>query len=476
MGSLGPVHGVIFDLDGVLVHSGEAHETAFKEALKPFGINDFQYAQYAGRRTRDVVEDVFKEHGIDASAEQISEASSRKSQLARDLLEAKRPADPASGIVLAELAARFHLGLASSGSRSSVQGFLNWTGSRSLFRSVFSSEDVQRAKPDPEIYLQSAERLGLKPAECLVVEDAVSGVTAARRMGATVVGVAGTVAEERLREAGADCVISSLGDLPKLLPEQSPIDRSQWTAVIPAAGRGSRLGFHRPKILYPVAGRMILEWMLDFLVPNYGRLVFVLSPDGASDVEGELEKLIPGRYEIAIQVTRKGMGDAVQVALPRVRTDHVTVVWEDQVTLQRESVEICQRLHQGPLHADLTCPTVLRARPYIHFERDELGNICGLRQAREGDAMPAQGESDTGFFCFKTSALERMLPRMRVSENGAGKGTGEFNLLPIIPVMARSGVVLTPRVMRLEETMGINSAPDADAVADFLRRGHGRTN
>jgi UDP-N-acetylglucosamine pyrophosphorylase len=50
------------------------------------------------------------------------------------------------------------------------------------------------------------------------------------------------------------------------------VDPGQWTAVIPAAGRGSRLGFHRPKILYPVAGRPILDWLLDFLVPTVRRL------------------------------------------------------------------------------------------------------------------------------------------------------------------------------------------------------------
>src|SRR5262245_33609686 len=95
MGPLGSVQGVIFDLDGVLVHSGEAHEAAFKETLKSFGVNDFQYAPYAGRRTRDVVEDVLKERGIAATADEISEAASRKSRIARDLLEEQRPADPA---------------------------------------------------------------------------------------------------------------------------------------------------------------------------------------------------------------------------------------------------------------------------------------------------------------------------------------------------------------------------------------------
>ena len=214
--------------------------------------------------------------------------------------------------------------------------------------------------------------------------------------------------------------------------------------------------------------------MLDFLEPCYGHLVFVLSPDGQADVVEELNKRIPGRFTVVIQEIPSGMGDAVELALPQVQTPHVTVVWGDQVSLQRTSVEGCQRLHQGPLHPDLTCPTVWRVNPYIHFERDEAGTLTGLRQAREGDAMPERGESDTGFFCFKTDRLQQLLHQMRTSRTSMGNRTGEFNLLPIIPVAAQQGTVLTPRFMRLEETQGINSSEDAGAVAEFLRRAHGR--
>src|SRR5580693_3031525 len=92
----------------------------------------------------------------------------------------------------------------------------------------------------------------------------------------------------------------------------SAVDSSLWTAIVPAAGRGSRLGSDRPKILYPVADRLLIEWLLDFLEPNCRRLVFVLSPSGMAEVRTELERLIPGRYDIVIQQTPLGMGDAVE--------------------------------------------------------------------------------------------------------------------------------------------------------------------
>ena len=464
------IRGIVFDLDGVLIHSAAYHAAAFNQVFARYGIHDFAYAPYAGWRTVDVVKDVLERHGQAVSAGVIAEMAREKSHLARELLKANYPLAENCEATLAELAGKYHVALASSGSRSSVDAFLRVTGSRSLFRSVLSGDDVANAKPDPEIYLRSVEGLGLEARQCLVVEDAVAGVEAARAAGCAVAAVAGTFPAAALRNAGAGQVIS---DCCELVTPPQPVDPACWTAVIPAAGRGTRLGFLRPKILYPLGGRMILDWLLDFLAPNCASLVFVLSPEGAGEVTAALEQRIPGRFVVVIQETPTGMGDAVALALPHVRTRHAAVVWGDQVALRRESVEACMRLHQGPLQPSVTCPTVLRANPYIHFDRDEAGCLVGLKQAREGDLMPQSGESDTGFFCFETGALGRLLDRLR-AESSLGTATQEFNLLPVIPLAARQGVVLTPRVMRLEETVGVNTSDDAAIVEGYLGSSHDR--
>jgi len=471
-----PIRGIVFDLDGVLIQSAPSHRAAFEQVFERYGIDDFVYAPYAGRRTSDVVAEVLKRRGRTVTAESITEIAREKSRVARELLEASRPISMGAESTLAELAAEYRLALASSGSGPSVDAFLKLTGSRSLFSSVLSGEDVAAAKPDPEIYVRSAEKLGLSAEECLVVEDAAAGIAAARAAGCRVVAIAGTCSEPVLREAGADSVISNLRELVAFLSPggAQPVDPAGWTAVIPAAGRGTRLDFSRAKILYPLGGRLILDWLLDFLLPNCASLVFVLSPDGAAEVIAALEQRIPGRFAVVIQESPTGMGDAVALALPQVRTRRIAVVWGDQVALRSASVAACMRLHQGPLQPALTCPTVVRANPYIHFDRDAAGRLIGLRQAREGDAMPATGESDTGFFCFETVALRRLLDRLRSGNAALGTVTREFNLLPVIPLAAQQEVVLTPRVMRLEETVGVNTSQDAAAVEAFLGSSHGR--
>jgi len=252
------------------------------------------------------------------------------------------------------------------------------------------------------------------------------------------------------------------------------VDASQWNAVIAAAGRGSRLGFNRPKILFPVAGRTILDWLLDLLLPCCSTAVFVLSPDGRKDVEPELERRAAGRYRIAIQQLPTGMGDAIALGAAEVAVAHTAVIWGDQVAIRPASVDAILRLHQGPIMPAITVPTVFRTNPYIHFERDSAGRISRLLQAREGDHMPDRGESDTGFFCFRTEILRSLLNKMRRDANAFGEQTGEFNLLPVIPFAATAGLrVLTPQLMEIEETVGINSPADASRIEPFLRKIHG---
>jgi bifunctional UDP-N-acetylglucosamine pyrophosphorylase/glucosamine-1-phosphate N-acetyltransferase len=487
------IRAVIFDLDGVLIDSADCHRAAFEEIFRPFGIGGFDYARYAGWRTADVVESVLRASAHTPEPELVRKMASDKSRIARAKLAAANPVEPDCVAVLEELSHHYALALASSGSRQSVELFLAANRCANIFGSVLSGDDVEHAKPAPEIYVGTFEALGIAPSDGVIIEDAVAGILAAKGAGAGIVIGFGTNSEAgQLLSAGADFVIQSLSELPALLRSNcesaipleidngnwlayagAAVDPASWTAVIPAAGRGSRLGYDRPKILYPIAGRPVLSWLLDFLEPSCHKLVFVVSPDGLATVRDELERMIPSRYDIKVQEVPTGMGDAVELALDSVGTRNVVVVWGDQVALRRSSVEACMRLHAGPLEADVACPTVFRDNPYIHFDRDQSGQICALRQAREGDSMPERGESDTGFFCFRTEVLRSLFEQQRRSPEHAGTLTREFNLLPVIPRAAKLGLsVITPRLMTLEETVGVNSTRDAAFVEAFLQNSH----
>ena len=240
----------------------------------------------------------------------------------------------------------------------------------------------------------------------------------------------------------------------------SAVDPTRWTAVVPAAGRGSRLGFDHPKILFPIAGRTILEWLVDLLNPLCSRFVFVLSPQGLAPVEQAASRLLPGRCAVALQPEPRGMADAIRCGLAQVETTHTLIVWGDQVAVKPESLEFLMRLHQGSAHPAATCPTLWRDHPYIHFERAESGRILRILQAREGDRMPAHGESDSGVFLFRTEALRQSLPRLLDSPECIGAKTHELNFLPIFPLFDAEQLITAP-IMTEAESIGVNSPADA---------------
>lgn len=212
---LSSLQGLVFDLDGVLILSRDAHRRAFKEVLGPFGVFQFDYDRYAGWRTLEVFRSVFAEKLEKPPAEQIIvECASRKSALARQFLASEEPVARDCVSVVRRLSRRYSLALASSGSHESVSAFLDRTGLHGSFRSVFSGDDVQFAKPNPEIFSRSIQVLGLQPENCAVIEDAVSGIEAALSAGATAIGIGD---ESALSAAGASFVVSSLCDLEVLL-------------------------------------------------------------------------------------------------------------------------------------------------------------------------------------------------------------------------------------------------------------------
>jgi beta-phosphoglucomutase-like phosphatase (HAD superfamily) len=209
--------GIAFDLDGVLWDSTPCHAEAFKEVLARVGVTGFHYEGYAGRRTAEVMRAEASRMGLDWSETMVRDLSREKTELARYKILSRRPVHTACATLLPELSSRWRIGLASSGSRGTVEMFLEMfqemSGAREVFQSVLTGDDVNQAKPDPEIYLRTAALLGLRPERMLVVEDAVSGVMAGRAAGAPVVGIGTGSAAGSLRQAGAVEVVADLTEL-----------------------------------------------------------------------------------------------------------------------------------------------------------------------------------------------------------------------------------------------------------------------
>lgn len=198
------VKGVLFDMDGVLVSSIGSAERCWREWAAHYGLpNADQVTIPHGVRAIDIAKllkpDIDPEEGLRRIEEmEIADAGDLKVLPgARELLESL-PVE--------------RWAIVTSATRPLLVARLNAAGLPVPERLV-SGEMVSRGKPDPEPYRMGAEMLGFAPAECLVVEDAPSGVKAGIEAGCRVLGVEGTHLAEELRNAGAEWIVRSLGDV-----------------------------------------------------------------------------------------------------------------------------------------------------------------------------------------------------------------------------------------------------------------------
>ena len=200
---------VLWDLDGTLVDSGDYHWRSWRDTMRGEGI-ELTYQQFLdsfGQRNDRILAS-WLGAGVDPA--RVARIGDAKEALYREL--ARR-----EGLVAlpgaTEWVTRLHgrgwrQAIASSAPRANVEVMIEVVGIRQLIDAFVSAEDVTRGKPDPDVFLAAATRLGVPPDGCIVVEDAAAGVEAARRAGMRCIGVnAGTALD-------ADVFVRSLADLP----------------------------------------------------------------------------------------------------------------------------------------------------------------------------------------------------------------------------------------------------------------------
>ncbi len=205
-------YGVIFDMDGVLVDSYRAHFESWREMLRKHGLEltEPDFAATFGRTSREIIQHFF---GNTVSEEDIAQWDADKETAYRRIIAADFPEmDGASILIRALHAAGFRLAIGSSGPPENVATVLENLPGGELFDAIVTGRDVEHGKPHPDVFLRAAERLRLPPERCAVIEDALPGVEAGLRAGATIIALTGTAARETLEER-AHLVVDSLREL-----------------------------------------------------------------------------------------------------------------------------------------------------------------------------------------------------------------------------------------------------------------------
>lgn len=204
---------VIFDVDGVLVDSYQAHFQSWKMLADQRGfhrLTEDEFLETFGRTSREII--VALSEG-DLTPEQVAELDARKETLFREILESDFQSMQGANRLIDRLTdAGFLLAAGSSGPPENVHLVLNRLGRRHRFNAVVTGMDVKCGKPDPEVFLQCAQRLGVPPAKAAVIEDAEVGIHAANRAGMTSIAlVVPPRSADTLRHA--DHLVACLDDL-----------------------------------------------------------------------------------------------------------------------------------------------------------------------------------------------------------------------------------------------------------------------
>jgi beta-phosphoglucomutase len=204
---------VIFDMDGVLVDSYQAHFQSWRIVAAAHGrsMGREEFDATFGRTSREIIAALWPESA--SSDADIARLDAEKEAAFRGILAGDFPAMPGAESLLESLhAAGLVLAVGSSGPPENVDLVLDRLGKRSLFSALVHGMDVTRGKPDPQVFLLAAERLGVPPRHCAVVEDAPLGIAAAKAAGMASVGLVST-GRTWAALAAADLVVGSLGRL-----------------------------------------------------------------------------------------------------------------------------------------------------------------------------------------------------------------------------------------------------------------------
>lgn len=199
---------VLWDLDGTLVDSADYHWRAWREALASEGasITYEQFLDSFGQKNDRILPKWF---GAGITSERIRRIGDWKEAEYRRIAEAEglRPLPGAAAWLATLRTAGWRQAIASSAPRANVEVMLRASGIDGYFDALIAAEDVKAGKPDPEVFLAAAARVGVEPVRCVVVEDAAAGIEAARGAGMKCIGVTTTAA------LPADICVRSLADL-----------------------------------------------------------------------------------------------------------------------------------------------------------------------------------------------------------------------------------------------------------------------
>ncbi len=211
------LNALIFDLDGTLTLTQHFHYEAF---TRVFGKAGLRYTQeddqnFAGKGSRSIFPEFFLKHGRTLTESEVEDFSKQKAEIYKQILKSSEVKEvPGARDFVRRMKERgLKIAIGTGNKPYVIDYILQKTGMTEFIDVILANKYVKHSKPDPEMFLMAAHRLNTLPQECLVFEDAVNGIEAARLAGMTSIGLTTGVGAEKLLATGAIATIQSYNEV-----------------------------------------------------------------------------------------------------------------------------------------------------------------------------------------------------------------------------------------------------------------------
>lgn len=204
----GKLEAVLWDLDGVIADTGPYHCRAWQDVFRKRGVDftEEDFKRYFGQRNDTIIRSTL---GGSISPEELDTIAAEKEENYRRRVAGNiKPLPGATELIGALRERGVKLAIASSAPLENVQLILQGLGISNYFQAIVWGREVAEGKPAPQVFLLAATKLGVGPRDCVVIEDAVAGVTAAKRAGMKCVAVTNSHSRSSLQEA--DLIVDTL--------------------------------------------------------------------------------------------------------------------------------------------------------------------------------------------------------------------------------------------------------------------------
>jgi HAD superfamily hydrolase (TIGR01509 family) len=210
---------VIFDWDGTLADTKKAVVESFKRVLTEIGctVSNKFLERRIGTGTRKMLENALNKCNITFDDEMLEELARKKVRLQKELSESVNLFEGATTL-LAALYGRTKIALATMSSRPVIDKLLSEKKIKKYSNTVVTADEISKPKPDPEIFLSAATKLNVRPHHCVVLEDSIFGVKAAKAAKMKCIAIpSGAYTREELKRENPDLLVDSLTQTEKIL-------------------------------------------------------------------------------------------------------------------------------------------------------------------------------------------------------------------------------------------------------------------